>query len=78
MKDYILDGAKCILIDNITIEKECKEFYVRDENEKCVIKYQVLSMATKIMPLLNIIRFQGLKSFLLTVNNLNLYNYHKN
>ena len=55
---------------------ECADFYHRDRNGECVIQSQALSLAAKARPVLNFIKGRGLKSLMVGLNGLWLYNYH--
>ena len=57
---------------------ECAEFYVKDDKGQCVVESRALDICARARPLLNFIKRRGVKSLLLAVDDLWLYNYHRN
>ena len=57
---------------------ECADFYARDEKGECVAESQVLDIMSRIRPMLNFVKRRGVKALFLTVEDLWLYNYHRN
>ena len=56
---------------------ECADFYRMKERGSCVLNDDKLDLITKIRPFLNFIRRKGIKSMFLAVDDLWLYEYHK-
>ena len=56
---------------------ECADFYRMNGKGHCVIKGDTLDLITKIRPFLNFIKRKGMKSLFLAVDDLWLYEYHK-
>ena len=57
---------------------ECAEFYAKDDRGQCVVESQVLGIVAKVRPVLNFIKRRGVKALFLAVDDLWLYNYHRN
>ena len=56
---------------------ECADFYTMNKEGECVIENKGLSVFTDIRPLLNLLRRKGLKWMFMVVDDLWLYQYHK-
>ena len=57
---------------------ECAEFYEMDENGQCHEESEVLKILGILKSILNYFKRRGIKSFCLALDDLWLYNYHKN
>ena len=57
---------------------ECALFYKMDENGQCMEEKQVLNMLATLKCIFNYFKRRGIKSFCLALDDLWLYNYHKN
>ena len=56
---------------------ECADFYTKNGKGKCVIKNTHLSIFIDTRPFLNLVRRKGLKWMFMVVDDLWLYQYHK-
>ena len=56
---------------------ECAEFYAKDEEGRCVVGSQVLSVFKGIRPFLNVLKLRGHKFLFVALDDLWLYHYHQ-
>ena len=56
---------------------ECAEFYEKDQNGKCAIQSQGLSIFVSIRPLLNVLKKRGNRWIFMMLDDLWLYQYHQ-
>ena len=56
---------------------ECAELYARDAGGKCVVENMALAALKDAMPFMGAVKKRGFKMFFLSLEDLWLYNYHR-